>query len=138
MGHLDSLKDPNAMPDGLSEKGKAAYHTIMAVLKKHEATDTGGCKSFYSPAEWRERGERYGTESELIVVYDGGDLRRFFNMDAAYSVDCMVAEQYKAQGHPLPEGYKPYASYEGMQAELAKVGVFFEEATGWFAAVYKS
>ena len=62
------------MPEGLSPKGEAAYDAIMACLKKHEATNTGGCRVFYSPQEWAERKETYGTKAELIVVHDGGDL----------------------------------------------------------------
>lgn len=112
--------DSNEKPAGLSALGEKAYEAIMAVLKEHKATYTGGCKTFYSPAEWKERGEEYGIESELIVVYDGGDVRPFFSMDACYEI---------------PSSNR-YATYEKMQAALEKVGAYFEECTGWYAAVY--
>lgn len=111
------LDEFNAMPKGLSRKGQEAYGIIMEVLRAHDGEDTGGCKSFYSPAEWKARGEEYGTESELVVVYDGGDLRPFFNMDDAYP------------GYDL---------HEKMRQALAKAGLYAEECTGWYGAVYRS
>jgi hypothetical protein len=102
-----------ACPKGLSEKGMAAYRAIMTVLAENDALHAGGCKVFYSPKEWRARGELYGRESELIIVYDGGDHRRFFNMDEAYK------------------------DYNAMCDVLQPLDLFFEECTGWYAAVYK-
>ena len=92
------------------------------MLLKHKATYTGGCVAFWSPSAWRERGEARGLNSELIVVYDGSDLRRFFNMDA-----CSDAR---------PGSRNRYALYEEMQAALEKVGLYFEECTGCHSAVY--
>ncbi len=107
------------VPDSLSSYGCAVYQTIMDVLKKHELGYTGGCKAFYSPEEWLEdRGEQYGKGSELIVVYDGGDLRQFFN-----SNECGA------------HGY--WTMFEEMIHELAKVGMYFEECTGWYCAIYR-
>jgi hypothetical protein len=102
------------MPANLSESGVSAYSAIMDVLNKYEA-ESGGCKTFYSPAEWAKRGEDYGKNSHLIVVYDGGDVRSFFNMNT----EC-------------------YKFYEEMQDALKKVGLYFEECTGWYAAIYNS
>ena len=101
-------------PEGLSPTGEAAHAVIMKFLTKKRLVSSGGCKVFYSPAEWRERGEEYGTESELIVVYDGGDHRCAFNMDC----EC-------------------YKTIDQLQEELHKVGCFFEEATCWYGSVYK-
>jgi hypothetical protein len=118
------------MPEGLSAKGKKAHAIIVEFLKAHELTYTGGCTAFYSPTAWQARGEEYGKKSELIVVYDGGDLRPVFSMDAAYDLDCMV---YQETGKPSTT---PYSLYEGMAAKLREVGLYFEECTGWYAAVY--
>lgn len=104
------------MPAGLSAKGKAAHAAIMEVLRANELADTGGCPAFYSPAEWRERGEKYGRESELVVVYDGGDLLHFFNSDSAYESKWVFSEK--------------------MRERLAKEGLYYEECTGWYAAIY--
>ena len=104
-----------ALPDGVSALGKKAHEAIMAVLQKYDCARSGGCKVFYSPKEWKARGEQYGLKSQLIVVYDGGDHRRFFNMDE---------EEYKL--------------WDEMHDALGKVGVYAEECTGWYAAVYES
>jgi hypothetical protein len=134
----DSLKNAKhlAMPENLDADGKRAYNAIKNYLDNFSHIDTGGCKSFYSPDEWSERGEQYGTGSKLIIVYDGGDLRRYFNMDAAYEAHCMVAEFYEETGDTEMLG-KPYDSCENMNAALHKEGLYFEECTGWYAAVYK-
>lgn len=114
------------MPEGLSPLGKKAYEAIMSHLRKNDATDTGGCKAFYSPQEWEDRGERYGTGSVLVVVYDGGDHRRFFNLDSAFVYN-------PVKGHDVA----CYDWHEGMGAALGEVGLYFEECTGWFCAVYE-
>lgn len=71
-----------AMPSDLSPAGQEAWKAIVTVLM---ATDpqmgTGGCTAFRSPKEWAERGEKYGLESVLVVVYDGGSHRQFFESD---------------------------------------------------------
>lgn len=103
-------------PEGLSEAGSKAYDAIMQIITENGATNTGECKAFYSPTEWEKRGESYGKGAELIVVYDGGDHRRFFNMDAAYPT---------------------YISHLKMVNALGAEGLFFEECTGWYAAIYK-
>lgn len=102
------------IPKPLSRAGKRAAEAILAVLTKHDAADTGGCKAFYSPREWKDRGEKYGTESVLIVVYDGGAHRSFFESEGW--------------------GFK---RIEEMQAALAAAGFWIEPCTGWYAAVYE-
>ncbi len=104
----------NEMPQGLSPKGQKAYHAIMKVLRKYDMLDTGGCKTFYSPQHWKERGEEYGTESELIVVYDGGDVGPFF--DYAYGVESLQA---------------------AMEEALHAVGCWAEPCTCWYSAIYE-
>lgn len=108
-----------AKPEGLSEKGELAYKAIMDVLATTfemfgAEPDSGGCKGFYSPAEWIARGERYGRDAELIIVYDGSDLGMFFNTYDAF-----------------------YESQDRMREALDKLGLFTEECTNWYAAVYK-
>jgi len=106
----------NAIPENLSTIGERAHRAIMAVLTECEATDSGGCRSFYSPAEWLDRGEQYGTISELVVVYDGGDLAGFFSLDASYPT---------------------YKSHTLMSEALAAEGLYCEECTCWYAAIYE-
>jgi hypothetical protein len=130
---MESLDEPK----GLCPVGKKAYAAIVEYLRQRGMTNTGGCRAFYSPTEWRERGEEYGLKSKLIVVYDGGDLRPFFNMDATLEVSVDLAEFAREEGLDLPK-QNPYAIYEAMQAELAKVGLYSEECTGWYAAIYET
>lgn len=122
---LDKAKDLDA-PAGLNEPGRRAHAIIVAYLVEHGLTDTGGCKAFHAPGTWSHR---YGTKSHLVVVYDGGALRPVFNMDAAYDLDCA---HYQRTG----TSREPYALYEGMQAKLREAGLYFEECTGWYSAVY--
>lgn len=103
-------------PKGLSKLGNKAWKTITDILKKDDMTYTGGCKSFYSPKEWKERGEQYGLTAELIVVYDGGSLMHYFDLDTA-----MESE---------------YLFHTKMQEALEQIGVYAEPCTCWYAAIY--
>ena len=100
-------------PADLSEKGAKAHRVLVQYLKLKDLTDTGGGKAFRSPKEWAERGETYGKDSHLIVVYDGGEHRDAFALDNT-----------------------AYDTVEAMQQQLATVGCFFEECTTWYGAVY--
>lgn len=73
----------------------------------------GGCPAFWSPDKWRERGERFGTDSLLVLVHDGGDLAPCCNFD---------------YGAPL--------CVRALEEELRKLGLFVEACTSWYSAVY--
>ena len=103
-----------AKPENLSKDGKKAYSVIRAFLKKFDKEYTGGCKAFYSPQEWKERGEDYGLDAELIVVHDGGDLSHIFNLN-----------------------YGCYELNENMIETLRENSVWMESCTCWYAAIYK-
>ena len=103
----------NEIPDGLTKVGNAAAKKILEVAKKY-GDNSGGCKTFYSPGEWRDRGEQYGRDSELIIVHDGGDFSYYFNMDKC-----------------------AYDLYENMCDELTTIGVYAEQCTSWYTAIYK-
>ena len=75
----------------------------------------GGCKAFYSPEAWKERGESYGTKSLLVLVHDGGSLAPFANLD-----------------------YGAYKLFDGFQKELSKHGYYCEACTGWYSAIYRA
>lgn len=104
-------KDDLKVPEGLSDLGKKAADAILATTK---AGSGGGCRAFYTPAEWEARGEKYGSGSELIVVHDGGDLAPSFNMD-----------------------YCCYESVEEVQKALERLGLYAEQCTSWYSAIYK-
>lgn len=76
---------------------------------------TGGCTPFFSPKDWKARGERYGGDSKLVIVYDGGDLYEFFGSYATFPT-----------------------LVDTMREALAKLGVYHEAATGWYGAVYEA
>lgn len=110
---------PIEIPAGLDAKGRKAAQAIIKLLKKHGADDLGSNR-FYTPQQWRDRGEEYGRNSVLVITYDGGDHRRFFNMDACYRTGRA----------------SDYDSWEEMQEVLREAGFYFEECTCWYAAVY--
>jgi hypothetical protein len=106
-------------PDNLTEDGVKTLGIIKTFLTERGIDDKwNDTKAFYSPGEWKQRGEKYGTESILVIVYDGSDLRSVFSMDACYDA-------------------RSYEPYEALQERLSTAGLFFEECTGWYAAVYK-
>lgn len=111
---MDMNKDLD-MPEGLCPKGIEAYNAILTVLKENEATYTGGCKAFYSPEEWEERGEEYGQGSILIVVYEGSAIQPFFSMDY---------------------DYPKYTRTGKISQALEKLGMHYNECTNWYAAIY--
>ena len=104
------VRDDLAKPEGLSELGSKAYDVIRSYIDKHNLGYTGGCKAFYSPAEWN--GE-YGKTSELVVVYDGGDVRECF------------------------DSHHGWHHSEALRLLLMEVGSYSELCTCWHAAIYK-
>ncbi len=108
------FKVDNSRPEGLCEKGNQAYDIIMRALTVYDKLNTGGCQTFYSPQEWKDRGEAYGCESVLIVVHDGGDHRPFFTLDG-----------------------EVYAMYEFLLETLSNEGGMYQETcTCWYTAIY--
>jgi hypothetical protein len=103
------------IPDDLSPLGRRAAETIVAFLTEHDATHHGGGGRFYSPAEWRDRGEEYGTESLLIVTHDGGAHAPAFNLD-----------------------YEQYEFQEELKIRLEEIGVYPEQATSWYSSIHKA
>jgi hypothetical protein len=59
-----------------------------------------------------------------------------FNMDAAYAQDFEIRAAMQEFKEPLGK-FKPYEALEAMQDELKKVGLYSDECTGWYSAVYK-
>ena len=110
------MGDDLRVPKGLNAAGQEAIQIILETAQEvlGRKVVTGGCRAFYSPEEWEDRGELYGLKSKLIVVHDGGDLGRFFN----YS-----------------EG--DYAAIKRMADALMKKKLSAEACTGWYTAVYR-
>ncbi|BBY54013.1 hypothetical protein [Mycolicibacillus koreensis] len=100
------------IPDDLSPQGRKAAEIIRGFLADSGMADHGGGGRFYSPQQWRDRGESYGTGSELIITHDGGDHAGAFNMD---------------YGHE---------TVERLGDLLAADGLYVEGCTNWYSAVY--
>lgn len=94
---------------------KKICDTIISTVESVTGEDAtaGGCRAFYTPQEWIERGEVYGCNSTLIVVHDGGDLAPFFDFDRGR-----------------------YSLCEQMRKALHKIGYMAEACTCWYTAVY--
>lgn len=122
-----------AQPPGLSREGRTAYDVVLKFLKEKGLDHTGGCRLFYSPAEWKARGEKYGTSSHLVIVYDGADARHALSFDGAEELASMCEDVYEQDSEA-----SPYRLFEELQERLAKHGLHSEECTGWYAAVYSS
>lgn len=101
------------IPEDLTGKGRKAAEAILAFLRERGDAFTGGCRVFYSPEEWADRGESYGRDSLLIVVHDGGNHAPYFNLD-----------------------YCAYEAWEDMLAYLREHGVYAEQCTSWYTAIY--
>lgn len=102
------------MPEDADHEQALAYQHIMDFIIEHELTDTGGCRVFYTPEEWKLRGEVYGRDSLLIVVHDGGDHAPAFNLD-----------------------YGMYDISDKLREHMRKEGYMVEQCTSWYSAVYK-
>lgn len=98
-------------PPDLSERGRLAAQTILDFAKSKGSTDTGGCRAFYSPAEWKDRHESYGTEGVLIVCHDGGCFYDLLPVSAESSMEIGDA--------------------------LSALGFTLEQCTAWYSAVYE-
>lgn len=106
-------------PEGLCDDGNDCWFSLIERVERHEGLsdtdeliDTGGCKTFYTPKEWKERGEDYGTESLLVVVHDGGLLSYYLNID-----------------------YGDYDRYN-LNEEFGGDKTYIEAATCWYSSFY--
>lgn len=103
------------IPEGLCRAALKAAHALRDFCLQHDLTFTGGCRVFYSPAEWQARGESYGTHSLLVCVYDGAACRRALSL---------AGEDY-----PMVEAFAQV---------LDDLDLYVEECTGWYAAIYNA
>lgn len=99
----------------LSGKAKTLANGIVKWMTERygQSPSGGGSRAFYSPKEWRERGESYGQQSVLILCHDGGDLAPLCNWD-----------------------YECYKSMEAFKDFLRQKGFYVEQCTSWYSAVY--
>lgn len=119
-----------AMPEGLSDQGRRAYEIILAYLAEHglveKNDESDRDPAFRAPAGWNQE---YGGRSHLVIDHQGGPLGPVFSMDSAYDQDCAA---YRKSGKTR----EPYTLYQGMQDKLREVGLYFEDCTRRYSAVY--
>ena len=102
------------LPTTMTDRQREAVDIVMRVAQELEPrTLDNGCRDFYTPAEWRARGEAYGHDGVLIVVHDGGNLAPLFNHD--YGCSSWV---------------------RAMRKSLEAVGFYVEACTPWYSAVF--
>lgn len=99
----------------LKGKARTLANAITAWLAARNgyAPSGNGCKAYYSPRQWRERGESYGCDSVLILCHDGGALATVCNLD-----------------------YGNYLAAEEFRKFLHSRGYWVEACTSWYSAVY--
>ena len=119
MSSLKNLETLAAPEEKLSRAAKKAIKIIQSFMMRHDF-QTGGCKTFYSPSSWKERDEKYGRDSELLVVYDGGDL--YYVMNPHYADFPSLFYKYEAE----------------LMRELEEEGLSLEPCTHWYCAIYRS
>ena len=115
----DAVKERIAVIDAtIAEGHEATARSVIAQIKAWVGKRNGRPVSddgtgFYTPAEWKVRGEKHGNEAVLVIVHDGGDLAPLCNYD-----------------------YGCYDDIEAFSAFLGGLGYYVEDATGWYSAVY--
>jgi len=102
-----------AIPPELLPRGKEAAQLILTFLLAEGLTGTCGCQAFYSPQQWKERGEKYGHDALLILVYDGGDIN-----------SCMDPTT------------GPHELIDRFEENLEQHGFVIEPCTHWYSAIY--
>ena len=99
------------MIDHLPEDLRQIAQVVLEVVEPSHNPST---QSFYTPEAWRARGEEYGCDSLLVVRHEGGDLAPYFSYD-----------------------YEAYQQIEQMRQRLAEIGLYAEQCTGWYSAIYR-
>jgi hypothetical protein len=110
----EALPPEFAMPERLSPEGQRGWKIITDFLRQRRLTHSGGhTKVFYSPDEWKAKGEDE-TGGELFIVHDGGEHARAISWEA---------EDEKTR--------------ERLQSLLRPAGLFMEQLTYVTSGLYK-
>jgi hypothetical protein len=106
------------IPTGLTRKARNLIHKIREYAKDRKWDSGGHRKIFYSPEEWRERGEHFGTNAAFVILHECGDHAKYFSLDAAY--DCGT-----------------YAYHDEFFHWLKDNGFWSEQLYRWSSGVYE-
>ena len=104
---------PYPIPSGLSPLGVQAAKAVLAVAAERGSLCGGVERPFVHPDEWKARGETYGLFAELIVIHDGGPFAPLLSYD-----------------------YEEYDWIERLTKRLSPLGVYAEQCTTWYSAIY--
>jgi hypothetical protein len=84
------------------------WKVVKRFITKHKL-NTNGCKTFYTPLEWKYRKEECCQDAVLNLVYDGSEVKEI------------------VFGR-LQQKFKDY---------LAEHGYYLEEGLHWYCGIYK-
>lgn len=87
---------------------QCAYKTLC------KSPQTGGCCTFYTPTQWKERGEKHCLNADLIICHDGGD----------FSYMCSYTKG-------------DYRLLNRFTKHLKDAGYYSEQGTNWYSGLYK-
>lgn len=104
------------IPTPLTPAGRRAAEIIRDYCSKHDLGP--GERMFYTPEEWSERGEEYGTDSVLVVVHEACDAAIAISMDGAYYSNAS------------------YKHFGRLDQQLRSKGMYLEGMYSWCSAVY--
>lgn len=110
-------KDNWAVPTGLSRKARKLAVAIAKLAKQRDWN--AGQKVFWSPKEWKEKGEHHGLNAELVILHEGGNHAPFFSLDHSYDTGS-------------------YDQYEEQLKFLSQYGFFCEGLYTWSSGIYES
>lgn len=99
-----------------NERAHLAWEIVVDFLRARGMLNSGGAERvFWSPEEWRARGERYGTRPPcvLVVTHDGGAHARAFSWE-----------------------YEDYETIEALSERLRSRSFLLEQCTGWYSGIY--
>lgn len=106
------MREEYKAPAGLCAEGRAARRALLK-LAGYDSYHGGG-PAFYTPEEWRARGEQYGCNSLLVIVHECSTLGRFLSYDEF-----------------------DYAAIDRLNKALDKLGLYAEQCTRWYSAIYR-
>lgn len=94
---------------------EAIVQLLTARLAGLRTPTGGGCRAFYSRAEWEGRNERSGSGAVLVVCHDGGDIADYYG--------------YYSRAHE---------AQEELREVLSKMGLYVEVLNCWSFALYRA
>jgi len=97
-------------------KTKAHIKTVKNFLrdwvKKYDDSEPEEYLQFYTSQEWKDRGEEYCTNADLIIVFESSVMYSAVNHEHGFSMD------------------------EDLRVGLEELGYYMELGTSWYGGLY--